>query len=107
MYRIETIYLRPQYENDLLERNRDLVGFVVEKGTGKVKKTSIVERNSLGSWYHDNRAQFPEDRFDLLVGSISVIGVLSGADIKDIDAGSTTTSSGNGVKRDPLVYKVN
>jgi hypothetical protein len=101
LYKAIVLYLKPDYENSLLDRNRDLVGFVVERATGKVAKTSIVERNSLGTWYHDNRAAYAEDKFDLLVGSISIIGVLSGADMKEVD------KKGTGIARDPLAYRVN
>jgi hypothetical protein len=99
VYKIEVLYIRPNYNEEFNERNRDLVGFVVEKATGKVKKTSIIQRDSLGTWFHDNRAQFPESKYELLMGSISIIGTLSGASMRD--------GEDENEEHDPLAYRVN
>ncbi len=99
MYKVETLYLSPDYDEGLVERNRDMVGFVVEKGTSKVKGVSVITRDSLGSWFHAKRAEYPEDKFDLVLASLSVLGTLRGADVKDADE--------KPAKRDPLLYRVN
>lgn len=85
MVKIDTILIRPDYHNDLIERNRDLVGFVIDKYTHKVKDVAVIPRLSIHHWFEKRRADYPESRFDLVIGSISLIGIVAGAEIKEVD----------------------
>jgi hypothetical protein len=85
MVKIDTILIRPDYHDELVERNRDLVGFVIDKYTHKVKDVAVIPRHSIHHWFEKRRADFPETRFDLVIGSISLIGIVAGAETKEVD----------------------
>lgn len=85
MIKIETLYIRPEYDKDLLERNTDLAGFVIDKLTNKVKDVAIIQRGSLGAWYEKRRAEFIEDKFYFCIASLSLIGVLVGVETRSVD----------------------
>lgn len=101
MVKIDTILIRPDYPDDLVERNRDLVGFVIDKYTHKVKDVAVIPRFNIHSWYEKRRADFPETRYDLLIGSISLIGLIAGAELKEVeekqDKSKTTTRDNYGL----------
>jgi hypothetical protein len=86
MVKIDTILIRPDYHDDLVERNRDLVGFVIDKYTHKVKDVAVIPRYSIHHWYEKRRTDYPENRFDLVIGSISLIGIVAGAETKEVDS---------------------
>lgn len=101
MYKTEVLYVKPNYDDALIERNRDLVGFVLDKKTKQVKKTSIINRHALGEWFVTNRSVFPEGDFELVIGSISLIGSIAGAAVEEDENDKTKA------KPDPLSYRIN
>lgn len=98
MQNIKALYIDPRFTAKLADRNGDFVGFVIERSTDKVILTSVVERSSLSGWYELKGEQYPKDKYDLVFGSISIIGTLRGADLEEIENNS---NGGNRIPKPP------
>jgi hypothetical protein len=85
MVKIDTILIHPDYSGELIERNRDLVGFVIDKYTFKVKDVAVIPRHSIHTWYEKRRSDYPQTRYELVIGSISLIGSVVGVETKEVE----------------------
>ncbi len=103
MVKIDTILISPDYSNDLIERNRDLVGFVIDKYTHKVKDVAVIQRTSIAQWFEKRRAEYPATRWELVIGSISLVGTIVSVETKEVkdepskSKETTRSSYNNGV----------
>lgn len=104
MYKIESLWLNPGYDNSLAEHNLDIVGYVVEKITNKVVDTAVVKRSSLASWYENRRAKFVESRFTFLIASLSIIGEINGVQFVDSSEKSNSANNSDSVE-DECIYR--
>jgi hypothetical protein len=73
--------------------NHDLVGYVIQGYPRKVLKATILTRNSIDSWYHQAKLQYPNDQHTFLIGTVSLMGEVTGiTDIKDDHVGASIYS---------------
>lgn len=83
MFRIETLYLNPNYKAALGSHNLDKVCYVIEKATNKTVDVAIVKRSSLANWYEQRRAKYPEDKHVYVLAGVSIIGEIRGASLQE------------------------
>lgn len=58
--------------------NHDLVAFVFQRYPRRVISTSVVRRGSVDAWYEATIAKYPKKDYVLMIGTISLIGAVSG-----------------------------
>ena len=64
------------YSPEFDKHNHELVGYVIQHYPRKVVATAIVTRESVPTWYEDTREKYPESKYTLLLGTISIVGIV-------------------------------
>lgn len=93
MHKIDTLYLSPEYPEELRKYNLDIVGYIIDRKTTKVVDVAVITRRSLGEWYRRQQARFPVSDFDYAIAALSVIGIIKGAEVTDVEDHPKDTST--------------
>jgi len=64
------------YSPEFDKHNHELVGYVIQRYPRKVVATAIVTRESVPTWYEETRKRYPENKYTLLLGTISIVGIV-------------------------------
>jgi len=73
------------YSPEFDKHNHELVGYVIQRYPRKVVATAIITRESVPTWYEDTRKKYPESKYTLLLGTISIVGIVDSM-IDDVES---------------------
>jgi hypothetical protein len=92
MIQVNALKINFLYPRDFDPHNHDLVAYVIQKYPRKVVKGVIITRPSLEAWYVEACKEYSGDKYVVLIGTVSLVGVVEGLQAVDHeDAGSTKT----------------
>lgn len=90
------------YSPEFDKHNHELVGYVIQRYPRKVVSTAIVTRESVPTWYEATREKYPESKYTILLGTISLVGIVESM-VDDADANEKEKAfyQPSAAKRDP------
>ena len=99
MIQVNALKINFLYPRDFDPHNHDLVGYVIQKYPRKVVKGVIITRPSLEDWYIEACKQYPGDKYVVLIGTISLVGIVDG--LQPVDDKDEKSASSSVYKREP------
>lgn len=111
VFKIEALFVNPDYPPELARHNTDLVCYVVRRSDNKVLDVAVVARPALHDWFVQRRAKFEEAKHYFVLGTTAIVGVLRGIDAKEFldaaKAADTVCNEANKPPRDDFNPNVN
>lgn len=101
MIQVNTLKVNFLYPREFDQHNHDLVGYVVQKYPHKVIKGAILTRASAEDWYTEQVAQYPAGRYTILIGTVSLVGVVDGLQAVSQDEKEKSASTYDRRSKDP------
>jgi ribosomal protein S17 len=84
LFKVAQLFVNPEIPDELQKFSKDLVGYVIEKGTHKVIDVAVVNRRVLHEWYEKRTKKFDLVKYAFCVGSISLIGTIDGVQVTEV-----------------------
>ncbi len=101
MIQVNALKINFLYSHEFDHHNHDLVGYVVQKYPHKVVKGSILTRSSTEAWYDEMLKKYPSEHYTLLIGTVSLVGVVAGLHTMEHESGDSDASKYKTKPKDP------